>query len=204
MLKSKLSQLKKLGAASTAEGAKYIQGDNVAIVITSDGIRTIDSLTGCVIHSIFIKNVSYTSAHSPSRKEEVFSFIAQDDRVLRKSCHIFKCPVGQPKLICEVCKLTLFTLIIIHIVVQSVGKAFIECMKDNTADPFRPVATTSQLSIDPILDSVQIQRSTLNAIKVLGAGQFGKVYLADHTSDGTVVNRAVKMLRDNATYENQV
>ena len=77
-------------------------------------------------------------------------------------------------------------------------------MKDNTADPFRPVATASQLSIDPILESFQIQRTALNAIKVLGAGQFGKVYLADHTVGGSVINRAVKLLRDNATPENQV
>lgn len=50
---------------------------------------------------------------------------------------------------------------------------------------------------------MQIHRSDLKAEKLLGAGQFGEVYLAHHTVTTpqrvTVVKRGVKMLKGSAT-----
>lgn len=61
------------------------------------------------------------------------------------------------------------------------------------------------VQLPPALEYAQLDRKCLKALKVLGSGQFGKVYLADQTIGGEaeVVQRAVKLLRGGASEENK-
>jgi hypothetical protein len=86
----------------------------------------------------------------------------------------------------------------------------IEIVKKNTAakedDPFFPHSFKKE-SVPDALSAIQIDRETLTGVKVLGAGQFGRVYLAvqsfgaDESQD---VQRAVKLLRDGASAADKV
>lgn len=58
------------------------------IVITSEGIRIVEGLTQEVIQSVFIKNISFTTAVD---KNSVFAYISNDARLGRRSCHAFQC-----------------------------------------------------------------------------------------------------------------
>ena len=74
------------------------------------------------------------------------------------------------------------------------------------ADPFYPDSFRREEVTGP-LGGVQIEREALTGVKVLGAGQFGQVYLAvqsmnDNPEDD--VQRAVKLLRDGASSEDKV
>lgn len=86
----------------------------------------------------------------------------------------------------------------------------IELVKKNTAakadDPFYPDSFKKE-SVPPALENYQIDRETLTGVKVLGAGQFGRVYLAVQsfgTDESQDVQRAVKLLRDGASASDKV
>ena len=68
-------------------------------------------------------------------------------------------------------------------------------------DPFYPDSFKKE-AVPDALTSYQINRDQLTGVKVLGAGQFGRVYLAvQHFGDDATkdVQRAVKLLRDGAS-----
>lgn len=80
----------------------------------------------------------------------------------------------------------------------AVAKKSAEAKED---DPFYPDSFKKE-SVPDALVSFQINRDQLTGVKVLGAGQFGRVYLAvQHFGDDPAkdVQRAVKLLRDGAS-----
>eukprot|EP00042_Codosiga_hollandica_P034054 m.235800 g.235800 ORF g.235800 m.235800 type:complete len:886 (+) comp54317_c0_seq1:164-2821(+) len=185
LLQSRISLLTQLGPGSTKLGAKVLAGDQVDVVINAEGVRVMDSANAEVLQSVFIKDVSFTSTQC-IQKEDYFVFISQDEKLVRTSCHIFSCDAGQALKICE-----------------CVGKAFALNAQSSGDNPFKPLALTT-IEVGPQLATKEIDRIRLSSLKVLGTGQFGMVYLADHrVSESSIINRAVKMLRDNASVENQ-
>ena len=68
-------------------------------------------------------------------------------------------------------------------------------------DPFYPDSFKKE-SVPDVLASIELKREDLTGVKVLGAGQFGRVYLAVQTfgdDESKDVQRAVKLLRDGAS-----
>lgn len=62
--------------------AKAISGSNVTIVISKEGIRTLDSLTRAVVHNIFIRNIAFTTSMEKSGSHEIFGCITFDERLV--------------------------------------------------------------------------------------------------------------------------
>jgi len=120
--------------------------------------------------------------------EELFCFISEDERLDRTSCHIFQMPPGKAR---ETC-------LIIGAAFQIAG-AETEAEEDN---PFKPISERDTLQFPGCLSEKMINRALLKAVKVVGSGQFGKVYLATmkHSlAEGAQVdNCAVKLLRGGA------
>lgn len=73
--------------------------------------------------------------------------------------------------------------------------------------PFTPEPKAPREKPTGLLAALQIRRGNLRAVKMLGAGQFGEVYLAFQRIEGAgttaakEVKRAVKMLKGEATPE---
>lgn len=163
--------------------------EGVVLVVTADGIRTIEGLTGEILHSVFITNVSFTTVVGP--QHNVFAYISNDERLHRKTCHLYKCA---PKKASEIAK--------------SINEAFLvahEEMRERKGNPFAAESLERE-AVDGELFACQLRRKNLTAVKAIGAGQFGKVYLAELLSpkDGTSQLVAVKMLRGTASPDDKV
>eukprot|EP00912_Choanoflagellata_sp_UC4_P001432 UC4_evm4s893 len=64
-------------------------------------------------------------------------------------------------------------------------------------DPFKAISGREPAPKE--LFEKQVRRGTLKAIKIIGSGQFGQVWIANQTIHDTVKQRAVKTLRDGAS-----
>lgn len=152
----------------------------VTLIVTSEGIRTLEGLTGETIENVFIKNVSFTTVAGPLKN--FFAYIAVDDRLKRTTCQIFQCAGTNSFAIC-----------------QSIGLAFEASMKEQKEANLNPFDPISEKRDPPTasLEHKQISRRTLTSIKALGAGQFGQVYLANISRGAGYepIKCAVKLLR---------
>ena len=63
--------------------------ESVIIQITNEGVRVIEALSGDCLRSVTIKNISHTCAIGD--RKEIFSFISNDERLCRISCHMYDC-----------------------------------------------------------------------------------------------------------------
>ena len=73
-------------------------------------------------------------------------------------------------------------------------------MSNNQEDPFAATSKMQKTAISPMLGAVEISRSDIMAVKMVGSGMFGEVFLAneyEHAVGGAVTEtrRAVKTLR---------
>lgn len=123
------------------------------------------------VHLCRIKAISF-STEVKGKKLEMFAFIAVDDRRDTKECHVFMCPPtakGQALLICK-----------------TLGQAFGLAVKEAKAragNPFLPIGRIRERAEGPLAEH-QFPRKDLRAIKAIGAGQFGRVFLAlDESTD---------------------
>lgn len=94
-LRSRLSELH-----GGKKAAKKLAGDSAILSVSSDGVRTRDTLTGEVLFNVFIKDVAYTSTVRADKKKIVFALIAKDDRLKTLTCYV----LDIPKKGVEVCK----------------------------------------------------------------------------------------------------
>ncbi|EDQ85659.1 uncharacterized protein MONBRDRAFT_11724 [Monosiga brevicollis MX1] len=151
---------------------KYAEG--VVLTISEEGVRTIEGLTGEVITSILISDISFcTTAGS---KKEVFAFINKDTRLKRITCHLYET----------------FNA---HDITAVIGQAFKACQA-RAGNPFAPVSNERETVRGPLFEH-QLHRSDLIAGKPIGAGQFGQVYLAKYKGNQV----AVKTVRQGASAE---
>ena len=56
-------------------GAKKLAGDDVILRVTFDDIRTVDCTSNTLVHSIFIKNVSYTAVSKAENGSGMLYFL---------------------------------------------------------------------------------------------------------------------------------
>lgn len=166
--------------ASKRKEATGGSGIDAILVVSSEGIRTIEEATRDVIHNIMIKAISF-STEVKGKKLEMFAFIAVDDRRDTKECHVFMCSPAVKGQALDICK--------------TLGQAFGLAVKEAKAragNPFLPIGRIRERAEGPLVNH-QFPRKDIKAIKAIGAGQFGRVFLAFDESTNT--NYAVS-LRD--------
>eukprot|EP00048_Salpingoeca_helianthica_P004078 m.73515 g.73515 ORF g.73515 m.73515 type:complete len:695 (+) comp13038_c1_seq1:54-2138(+) len=181
-----------VGAITEALGKSKDKGKTrevpVVLVVSSEGIRTVDLRARDVVHSVVIKAISY-STEVATKKADLFTFIEVDDRRDTKTCHAFACEQrGQaPR------------------VIEALGEGLrraVEEAKARAGNPFLAQGRERDRIEGPLADC-QVKRTELRAIKIVGAGQFGKVFLAIQTSAQGTTQRAVKMLRSGASAQDR-
>eukprot|EP00055_Hartaetosiga_balthica_P015359 m.89997 g.89997 ORF g.89997 m.89997 type:complete len:1085 (-) comp8845_c0_seq1:479-3733(-) len=173
-----------------------IIGDKIVLVMTSEGIRVVELATGDIVHFTFIRNLSFsTHLHSGVNRannpeHDVFAYIEVDEKLSRNVCHFFKCPPGIAR---EICKTATYAFKL----------SMEEMEKEGKDNPFQAINLSDADISDLFPPHLIINRKDLNAIKILGAGQFGTVWLALHrirNGDNTThKHRAVKLLRPGAS-----
>ena len=167
------------------EAADGIVNVPVVLIISSEGIRTVEESTHDLLYNVIIKAVSY-STEIVGKKIELFAFIEVDDRRNTKTCHVYLCEKGSKGQALKICD-----------AVCEAFKVAVAEAKARAGNPLLPVGRVRE-KVEGPLATVQVARKGLTAIKAIGAGQFGKVYLATVESQDSVL-RAVKMLRNGAT-----
>eukprot|EP00039_Didymoeca_costata_P030411 m.29413 g.29413 ORF g.29413 m.29413 type:complete len:785 (-) comp8099_c0_seq4:166-2520(-) len=196
--RQKLRRLAKESKSKYAQAKASRQFSNVheempvTIVITPKLIRIVDRLSGESLVKAFINNVPFT-LEAPSRDAELdkFIFVRTNPRGSVAS-HIFNVPHGLG-----------------HVLAEAISY-YIEQAEDNYSasniaktNPFAP--TGKRLAAPQSLFAKQIHRIDIKAVKPIGAGQFGEVWLAEQTvrlpsGKTKQIPRAVKMLKSNATH----
>nr|BAG55496.1 protein tyrosine kinase [Monosiga ovata] len=165
--------------ASIKHSHSYL--DAVVLVISAEGVRAVEGLTGEVIRNVFIRNISFTCV-SGARKE-IFAFISHDERLGRVSCHLYDCG---PRAY-NVC-----------VAIGDAFKAAAAAMAAQKGNPFTASSAEREAVSGPLFTK-QVHRKDLEPIKPIGAGQFGEVYLANWNLKDNKSVVAVKMLRNGAS-----
>lgn len=114
--------------------------------------------------------------------KNVFGFISVDSRLKRRLVHLYEC---SPAVSIKISK--------------AVGEAFKLCAerlkeaKENkNQNPFRPVDKTREAAPGSLF-KCQLHRSDIKPDKVIGAGQFGQVFLATYKKDTRVAVKTVRL-----------
>eukprot|EP00730_Choanoeca_flexa_P000023 TRINITY_DN10008_c0_g1_i1.p1 TRINITY_DN10008_c0_g1~~TRINITY_DN10008_c0_g1_i1.p1 ORF type:complete len:1147 (+),score=361.22 TRINITY_DN10008_c0_g1_i1:385-3441(+) len=162
---------------------RKMTGQPAVLIVTSEGLKVIERTNDTLLANVFIKDVTFTTAGVLDKRRDFFAFIAVDVRVDRRACYLFELLKGKGEAVCK-----------------TVARAFDTYAKAYKSgdEAFLPTSVKEPLAseIPPELAKLQVDRSRLNALKVLGAGMYGKVFLADETqADGSIIQRAVKLLR---------
>lgn len=185
-------------AKRAGKGASKVDalGDPVTLLLTPESIRTVERLSGETLMNDFIKHVTFSS-NNERNGNEIFSYIYNEERLNQITCHIFSVPFGQGKII------------------RSTLKEMVQVGTENSRsqgnNPFSALPNAPREVPTGELFKKQIHRADLKAVHVIGAGQYGEVYLAlqtarkpSHMGGGIVaLKRAVKMVRNNATREDK-
>ncbi|EGD74911.1 TK/HMTK protein kinase [Salpingoeca rosetta] len=154
--------------------------EGVIMIISSEGIRTIEGLTGEVVTSVLITDVSFVT--TSGAKRDVLAFISKDTRLKRITCHVFECRRAQE-------------------ISTTIGKAFAKAKEEQdqrAGNPFAPTSTEREAVQGPLF-KYQIHRKDLVADKPIGAGQFGQVYRAKYKHQKV----AVKTVRQSASAQDK-
>eukprot|EP00045_Choanoeca_perplexa_P007881 m.72440 g.72440 ORF g.72440 m.72440 type:complete len:797 (+) comp14262_c0_seq1:22-2412(+) len=154
------------------------------IVVSRENVSYMETFADDMLFEGHIQDISYCNVLEEGRSEEVLTFIEKDDRLDNVVCHVFICKPGVADSMC-----------------RAVGQATQKMLEEKERkqdNPFHPdTADQDPEAVKGALEPKQLARDKLAAVKVLGAGQFGTVYMAtvadDEASEDASV--AVKMLR---------
>lgn len=169
-----------------------LRGQNIAyefvtIMVSTESIRTVEGLTAAIIGSVFMKNLSFTTVLGP--QQNIFAFIAKDVLTGLTTCHLYQC-IGIMAF--EICAAISTASKIAREQFKALKSAFVPFSGDNL-----PTA------IPASLEKLQVPRTSLSlsgTATILGAGQFGHVYLAKFQPEGWQPSMAaVKLLRRGTT-----
>jgi hypothetical protein len=162
-------------------------GREAILIVTTDGLRVFEALTEEQMLILDLNIISFIGVVA-SGGEEIIAVIEADDRLAVNNCYFWAC--GMEGMADQA--------------VKALGQA-IEISRRRTAkkadDPFYPDSFKKE-PVPLALEKIQMEREELTAVEVLGAGQFGRVYLAVQSFDDDAtadVQRAVKLLRDGAS-----
>ena len=170
-------------ARKKTSSKRLIEGEPVTLIVHPEGLRTVEPGTGEVKFFHFIKNITFSAVLHDS-----FAYIVNDERLQRIDCHIFNVGPTVGSMICK-----------------NLQDALNHLEQEEKQRGQNPFSVTDQRR-EPVrgeLYTRQIHRHDLQAIKAIGAGQFGEVYLAKQsykTPQGShQIERAVKLLRNAAS-----
>lgn len=180
-------------AAVTACLAGKPEPTGVFLQVSTEGLFIIDALT-YEREDFVLADVSFSSVCG--KAQDYFVFFQKDEALKLYACHVFK---GAGERTFDMAA-----------AVGQAFKAFAAQLKSVGGDPFQAQtggkSGLPSKSMPPSLLKRQVRRSELTALRPIGAGQFGQVYLAEQATGagagaGSTVRRAVKLLRSDANPE---
>eukprot|EP00037_Helgoeca_nana_P005552 m.52439 g.52439 ORF g.52439 m.52439 type:complete len:811 (+) comp16534_c0_seq1:273-2705(+) len=197
-------------AAVEALAATLRKGSSpkVAVIVSGEGIKAIDITTSEQELALNLRSLGAYFAITSSEEGPLVKKVGKkvkntgglvalfvnDDRLKRTTVAAFSC--RSPAVGRDVC-----------VALKKAFQVQDEIKKLRQKNPFAAISSTRE-ACPSILFALQIHRSDLAAIKVIGYGQFGEVYLAKHATNdaGTtkVVRRAVKILKNSAAAADRV
>jgi hypothetical protein len=182
--------LTELGAESKSGGGgkdDRLKKTAVVLVVSSEGIRVVETGSRDMLARVFIENIEFTTEVSGGKKGTcLFALVVKEKRSdqSRRVCHVLSVDSGEAAKICD-----------------ALGIAKTQASQDLQAREGNPFLASTKLTetVPQLLEPLEIPRKGLSPVVVLGAGEFGQVYLANQElADGAVKQRAVKMLRGGA------
>eukprot|EP00052_Salpingoeca_macrocollata_P009193 m.72633 g.72633 ORF g.72633 m.72633 type:complete len:838 (+) comp16979_c0_seq2:149-2662(+) len=182
---------KQLGDKAEEMHESGLPGSAVALVVSTDGIRTLDSLTRAVVHSIFICDVSYATVCFLANGQELFACISHNAHLERSVCYLFSCGEEQADAICQI--------------LGAAARAYAES-RTQDASPFDAVPNSSNPSVEVPrgLLAKELPRDYIVPVKPLGLGQFGRVFLATLAVQGETEEQfTVRILRSSSESESR-
>eukprot|EP00055_Hartaetosiga_balthica_P000433 m.136548 g.136548 ORF g.136548 m.136548 type:complete len:720 (+) comp10742_c0_seq1:262-2421(+) len=138
------------------------------LVISTDGLKVVDTVAREIVTNVLLSSISYQRPLK-GKKAEMYCFIEVDDRRNAFICHIFVCDKNAKKQ-----SQTIFEDL--NIAIERAHKS--------GGNPFNP-HHSPPAQYEGILESMQTPRRELQAVKAIGNGQFGKVYLARRNKGGS-------------------
>eukprot|EP00041_Stephanoeca_diplocostata_P021224 m.489661 g.489661 ORF g.489661 m.489661 type:complete len:671 (+) comp21770_c0_seq2:272-2284(+) len=184
------------GMSKTDERGTHVQEYLTALVVTPRSLRIIDLVAGETISKFFVKQVTFQGVQTYKAKPDVYAMIINNPNQ-KGYCHMFYVNTG---------------------VGTAITKAMTGTLKEATA-AFDKVTKKADKNVFSALDGYereaapaeffdkQIRRKHLIPDRVLGAGEFGEVWLATQThilekrgsTKMLTRPRAVKMLKAGAS-----
>eukprot|EP00053_Salpingoeca_punica_P015438 m.142385 g.142385 ORF g.142385 m.142385 type:complete len:679 (+) comp16710_c0_seq1:333-2369(+) len=163
----------------------------VVAVFQKDCIRFVEALHEETLSTVYLKDVSDVAIADEGSEVETFCVIEHDDRLDITTCHFLQCEKGLPQRACEM--------------LNRAREAQLQEEERKANDPFYG-DRANDVPVSGLILSKQLPRDSLTAVKVLGAGQFGTVHMANYSVDDDVehdVQVAVKLLRAGSKQEDQ-
>lgn len=195
-------------AAFALHTQETLANQEVALVISGEGMKACETQSAQVISNTPIQNMSYVTVVEDKKLVKglkkggiipkdapLFAFINHDGRLARTTCELFFCGTRAREL-CE-----------------TIGVAFQAAKEDQKRRKQNPFAAISQAreKVTGPLFKRQVHRRDLKAKEVVGMGQFGEVYSATQMVRApggkeaiTEIPRAVKLLRKGASAKDRV
>ena len=161
------------------------------IVVTPRSIRIIDSFTGETLHKFITSAVSFKSSAVLDGPPEVLAVVVSHGNMDEMLCHMFF-PFRSGT-----------AANTLKNIADAASKITAEHQQMTAAGPFAAFKDAPREAAPDALFKIQVHRADLDAMKVLGAGEFGEVWLARQLTRGSTgakikVHRAVKTLKQGA------
>jgi len=154
-------------------------GTGCILLVSAEGIKAVDQMSGDIRCSNVLREVTFTSVCG--MRGDLVAYISMNETTSRILVHIFKTGTEDAPAVCV-----------------AFQKAFLKARQE-AMNPFRPFSDAREPAPKELARR-QIRRGHLEAIKPIGAGQFGMVWSAKVNEPGKKVRLAgVKMLRDSAS-----
>eukprot|EP00040_Diaphanoeca_grandis_P021859 m.116682 g.116682 ORF g.116682 m.116682 type:complete len:861 (+) comp28529_c0_seq1:187-2769(+) len=180
------------GGGLPTKGGIAVEDDEVTIIVTPKSFRIIDRLAGETLYKTMIANLTFATS-TKGKTVDLFGCIVSNERLKITNCHLFH--VNQRD-------------------TSRLGRGMAEAIQINQnkfseaallqkIPPWHAEADAVRTTAPKALYEKQIHRSDLRALAVIGAGEYGEVYLALQskilqTSEGKTslfrIPRAVKMM----------
>eukprot|EP00039_Didymoeca_costata_P010634 m.143760 g.143760 ORF g.143760 m.143760 type:complete len:780 (+) comp14905_c0_seq3:253-2592(+) len=183
------------GGMSSSQQGITVEEDPITLIITPRSLRIVDRLAGETVFKFLLPAIKFASS-TKGQKTDIFGFIVHNERLSLTNCHLFHVPFGEGS-----------------VLGKAVGNAISEyqhkfgglALKGN---PWEVSPDEPRSAAPAELYQKQVRRRDLQAVAIIGAGEYGEVYLAlqnvqVRTPEGgesaVKVPRAVKMMKSAAT-----
>eukprot|EP00912_Choanoflagellata_sp_UC4_P000274 UC4_evm2s173 len=162
-------------ALALVSNAPELSNDKVQIIVSSEGIKILDTSTKYVTANVFIKNITFTTV--TGKLKTIFAFIAKNTFLKNLTCYLLA--TGSKSQ--DVC--------------AKIGEAFDVAVKEMKArsgnmddnstfvrggNAFQPIKSVKDEIVGPLKDRI-IPRGNLRPKNCIGAGRFGLIYISTLT-----------------------